>query len=43
MIHETGMLAKPDVIFYTKGFSLTKGSVFNKTKYPKASISSYTD
>ena len=35
MIHEIGMLANSDVIFYMKGISLTKVSVFNKIKYPK--------
>lgn len=43
VIHETEMLANPDVIFYMKGFSLTKVLVFNKIKYPKTSISPCTD
>lgn len=43
MIHEIGMLANSDVIFYMKGFSLTKVSLFNKIKYPKAYILSCTD
>lgn len=38
MIHKTGMLANPDVIFYLKDFSFTKVSVFKKIKYLKHSF-----